>query len=171
VVFVLVLVAAVIYRSLGSAQTGTGSLTLAQPAPNQGQKAPEFIAKDINGRDFEIKSKGIYVLTFWSTLNKGASDARPGFSRLAGEYKKDGVSFAAVYVNGAPSENESAPYAVIQDSAGRLASRYNVKRVPRLFLIQDGTIEMVQNGFYEGSNKDLQDKLGEILDEQAKKSS
>lgn len=169
-VVVLVLVAAVAYRSLGNAQTGTGSLTLAQPAPNQGQKAPEFAAKDINGRDFEINNKGVYVLTFWSTLNEGSSDARTGFARLAEEHKKDGVSFAAVYINGAPSENEGAPYAVIQDSAGRLASRYNVKRVPRLFLIQDGTIELVQNGFYEGNDKDLKDKLREVLDEQARKS-
>ncbi len=162
VVVFLVLVAAVAYRSLGSAETGTGTLTLAQPAPNVGQQVPGFTATGIDGENFELSKRGIFVLTYWSTLNKGASDARPDFARLAEEYGDRGVSFAAVYVNGAPSEDESAPYIVIQDSNGRLASIYNVKRVPRLFLIRNGEIELVQNGFYPGSTSDLRAKLDEL---------
>lgn len=167
VVSVLVLVTAVAYRSLGSAETGTGTLTLAQPAPNVGQRAPEFVARGIDGESFELSGTGVQVVTFWSTLNEGSSEARPQFARFAEQYGKEGVSFAAVYVNGAPGEDENAPYVVIQDSSGRLASRYNVKRVPRLFLVRDGRIELVQNGFYQENDEVLRNKLEEILpDEQ-----
>lgn len=163
IVVFLVLVAAVAYRSFGSEETGTGTLTLAQPAPNVGQRAPEFTATGIDGEDFEMGDRGVYVLTYWSTLNEGSNKARPEFARLAEKYGSEGVSFAAVYVNGAPRENESAPYIVIQDSSGRLASLYNVKRVPRLFLIRDGRIELVQNGFYEENERELEGELEEIL--------
>lgn len=169
VVVFLVLVAAVAYRSLGSAETGTGTLTLAQPAPNVGQQVPGFTATGVDGEDFELSEKGIFVLTYWSTLNKSSSDARADFVRLADEYGGQGVSFAAIYVNGAPSEDESAPYVVIQDSNGRLASIYNVKRVPRLFLIRNGEIELVQNGFYPGSTSALRAKLKELTEETEEK--
>ena len=46
-----------------------------------------------------------------------------------------------------------------------LASRYNVKRVPRLFLIEDGTIQLVQNGFYPGNEEQLEDELARVLEE------
>ncbi|MDQ3861967.1 MAG: hypothetical protein M3317_00390, partial [Actinomycetota bacterium] len=82
VVFALVLVAAVSYRSFGSAETGTGTLTLPQPAPNVGQDAHGFTAQSAEGKPFTLSDKGIYVLTFWSTLNEGSNDAQPDFAQL-----------------------------------------------------------------------------------------
>ena len=83
IVGLLVLVMAVGWRSYGSPETGTGTLTLPQPAPNKGERAPSFTAQTEDGKTFELKDKGIYVLTFWSTLNEGSSEARPAFTRLA----------------------------------------------------------------------------------------
>jgi thiol-disulfide isomerase/thioredoxin len=164
VVVFLVLAVAATYRSFGSAETGTGSLTLAQPAPNVGQTAPEFAVETVEGRRFVLSDEGTYVLTFWSTLNEGSNDAQPGFRQLAREYEDDGVSFSAVYVNSAP-KNGDAPYAMLQDPTGKLTSLYNVKHVPRLFLIQDGKIELVQDGYYEGIDKDLEEALKGALEE------
>lgn len=162
VVFILVLVVAGFYRSFGSAETGTGTLTLPQPAPAVGERAPTFTAESMGGEPFTLSDEGIYVLTFWSTLNEGSDEAQPGFARLAEEYEDDGVSFAAVYVNSAPSDGD-APYAVLQDPSGRLTSRYNVKHVPRLFLVKDGDIEMVLNSYYEGYDEDLEEVLNDAL--------
>src|SRR3712207_6234214 len=139
VVFLLVLVAAGFYRSFGSAETGTGPLTLAHPAPTVGQQAPQFTAETAEGDTFTLSDEGVYVLTFWSTLNENSNDAQPGFEQLAGEYKDDGVSFAAVYVNSIPRDRD-VPYTMLQDPIGKLTSLYNVKRVPRLFLVKDGEI-------------------------------
>jgi thiol-disulfide isomerase/thioredoxin len=164
VVVLLVLVAAATYRSFGSAETGTGTLTLEQPAPAVGSQAAEFTAETAGGDTFELSDEGVYVLTFWSTLNEDSDDAQPGFEELAREYGDDGVSFAAVYVNSAP-RHEDVPYTMLQDGTGKLTSLYNVKRVPRLFLVKDGTIELVLNSYYEGYEKDLEEALDGALAE------
>ena len=168
-VVVLLLVTAVGYRSFGSAETGTGTLTLAQPAPVPGENARTFAVKDSGGGIFELTDEGVYVLTFWSTLNQGSDLSRPGFDRLAREYGGPRVAFAAVYVNSIPEER--APYAVLQDYRGRLTSLYNVKRVPRLFLVKDGEVQFVQNGYFEDNEKLLEAELRDTLAEEEKAAS
>jgi peroxiredoxin len=163
VIVFLVLAAATVYRFYGSPQTGTGSLTLPQPAPNPGEKAPIFDAARRDGGEFELSQKGVYVLTFWSTLNKGTAGARLDFERLARDYEDKGVSFAAVYVSDAPDSEEDIPYAVLGDASGELTALYNVKRVPRLFLISNGTIELVQNGYYPENEERLREELDRVL--------
>jgi hypothetical protein len=158
----LVLVAATTYRSFGSAETGTGTLTLAPPAPNVGQDAPEFTAKTAEGDTFALSDEGVYVLAFWSTLNEGSNEARPGFAQLAQEYG-DEVSFAVVYVNSVPRYKDT-PYARLQDATGKLTSLYNVKQVPRLFLVEDGTVNLVHDFYYEGYEKDLEEALEDALE-------
>lgn len=165
IVLILVVVAAVSYRSFGSAETGTGSLTLPQPAPAVGDAASEFTAQTVQGDRFVLSDKGLYVLTFWSTLNLGSNRARPDFSRVAQAYSEDGedgVTFAAVYVNSAPKD-KNPNFTMLQDPAGRLTSLYNVKRVPRTFLIKDGDILLVQNNYYEENKKDLENALDDAL--------
>jgi thiol-disulfide isomerase/thioredoxin len=162
VVFLLVLATAMFYRSFGSAETGTGSLTLPQPAPNVGDNAPAFEVKTVAGRDFELSDHGVYVLTFWSTLNKDSNEAKPGFEELARKYEGDGVSFAVVYVNSAPHDDH-VPYSMLLDSTGELVSKYNVKRVPRLFVVQNGAIEYAQDYYYEGYEKSLKEAIEAAL--------
>ena len=165
VVFILVLAVAVTYRSFGSAETATGTLTLAQPAPTVGDRAPQFTAQTAQGDTFTLSDEGVYVLTFWSTLNESSNDARPVFERLARSYEDDGASFAAVYVNSIPRDGD-VPYAMLQDATGKFASLYNVKRVPRLFLIEDGEIKLVQNDYYEEYKGELEEALKGALEEE-----
>jgi thiol-disulfide isomerase/thioredoxin len=162
-VVLIVLVAAAGYRLTGGEGTGTGTLTLPQPAPTPGERAPLFETQEVGGDGYELSEKGVYVLTFWSTLNKDTVQARPELDRLAREYED--VRFAAVYVNSVPEDEKEAPYAVLQDGRGILASRYNVKRVPRLFLIEDGKILLVQNGFFDENREQLEDELTRIIEE------
>jgi thiol-disulfide isomerase/thioredoxin len=168
VVILIVLAAAALYRSLGSPETGTGSLTLPQPAPNVGDTAPRFEARSVEGGDFELSERGLYVLAFWSTLNQSSNRALPGFEELAREYRDDEVSFAAVYVNSAPRDAD-APFTMIQDSTGGLVSKYNVKRVPRLFVVRDGEIQFALDYYYEGYEDELRDALEKTLAEGRRK--
>lgn len=163
VVALLVLTASAVYRVYGSPETATGSLTLPQPAPSPGEKAPVFDATRRDGGEFELSEEGIYVLTFWSTLNEDTADARPEFDQLARDYEDKGVTFAAVYVSYAPESEKGTPYAVLQDSSGELTALYNVKRVPRLFVINNGTIELVQNGYYPENEDRLREGLDRVL--------
>lgn len=162
-VIILVLVSAVFYRSFGSEETGTGTLTLPQPYPEVGARAPAFTAPSEEGGDFSLDGDGTYVLTFWSTLNRQSNQARPGFEQLAREFSDQGVEFVTVYVNSAP-ERASADYEVLQDRSGRLTQGYNIKRVPRLFIIEDGRVRLVQSGFYDEDA--IQEYLSESLEEE-----
>ena len=163
IVTFLVLAASVWYRVYGSPEIGTGSLTLPQPAPNTGETAPKFEMIREDGESFKLSDDGVYVLTFWSTLNKNTAEARPEFEKMAREYGDEGVSFAVVYVSNAPESEEDVPYAVLQDGSGELTAEYNVKRVPRLFLVDDGTIELVQNGYYQENEERLREELDQVL--------
>jgi thiol-disulfide isomerase/thioredoxin len=162
IVFLAVLVTALFYRSFGSAETGTGSLTLPQPAPSVGDNAPNFTVKSVEARNFELSDHGVYVLTFWSTLNKDSNEAVPGFEALARQYEDDGVSFAVVYVNSAPRD-DNVPYTMLLDSTGELVSKYNVKRVPRLFVVENGTVVYAQDYYYEGYEKSLKQAVKAAL--------
>jgi thiol-disulfide isomerase/thioredoxin len=168
VIVLLVFAAAAFYRSLGSPETATGSLTLPQPAPNVGDAAPKFTARSVQGGTFELSGKGLYVLTFWSTLNVNSNRALPGFEDLAQEYGDDGISFAAVYANGAPRD-EGVPFTMLRDPTGRLVSKYNVKRVPRLFVVQNGEIAFALDYYYPGYEQELGKRLEEVLAEKLAK--
>jgi peroxiredoxin len=162
IVVLVVLAAALSYRSFGDEETGTGSLTLPQPAPSIGDNAPEFTVKNVEGQDFDLSDHGVYVLTFWSTLNKDSNEAKAGFEDLARKYEEedDDVSFAVVYVNSAPSDDD-VPYTMLLDSTGELVSKYNVKRVPRLFVIKNGKVDYAQDYYYDGYEKSLRAAIEE----------
>jgi peroxiredoxin len=161
----LVLVASLGYRGFLSSETGTGDLTLPQPFPNQGQMAPDFASEDIDGSSFDLPQEGVQVITFWSTLNRGTNLSHQAFGELADEYEDDEVSFAAIYVSSVPQQDqEEAPYAVLRDHSGELTSMYNVKRVPRIFLIEDGEIRLVQNGYNREHERELKEALEELTE-------
>jgi hypothetical protein len=101
------------------------------------------------------------VLAFWSPLNQNSNKARPGFVEVAREYGAE-ASFAVIYVNGA-REDRDAPYDRLYDPTGRLQSRYNVKRVPRLFVVSDGVVSWAVDEYYEGYEKDLGQKIEEAV--------
>lgn len=158
---VLVLAVALLYRSFGSAETGTGNLTLPPPEPNENTPAKNFTARDVEGNTFKLSDSGVYVLAFWSPYNQGSNRARPGFIGVAQEYSEE-ASFAVVYVDG-EREDRDAPYDHLYDLTGRLASHYNVKRVPRLFVVRDGMISWVLDVYYPGYEKDLKQEIDEAL--------
>ena len=161
VMAVLVLAMALFYRSFGGAETGTGNLTLAAPEPNIGSAAKTFTARDTEGGRFKLSEEGVYVLAFWSPLNQSSNKARPGFVEVAREHSGE-ASFAVIYVNGARSDVD-APYDRLHDPKGRLASRYNVKRVPRLFVIRDGVVTWALDQYYYGYQKHLEQKVEEAI--------
>jgi hypothetical protein len=169
VVMLVVLLAAGFYRFYGSEETATGSLTLPGPAPNVGESAGTFEAHRQNGGNFVLSDEGIYVLTFWSVFNRDSVVSRPELAELAREYGDEGVSFAAVYIGGAPRDLDDVPYAVLLDRQGELTSLYNVTKVPRSFLIADGEVRLVQNGFVRGNEEQLEEELTRILEERSER--
>ncbi len=163
----LILVLAVLYRTMGSPATGTGGRivpTLPGPDPNPGAPAPTFVHERYDGGGtFDLSDRGVYVLTFWDTLNRDSNLAQPYFAHLADDFEGSGVHFVAVYIGDPPEEAEPAPYAIVVDSDGKLAAMYNVKRVPRIFIVSDGLVHTVQNTFVPENYDLLRDDLSELV--------
>ncbi len=162
---VLVLLLAAAYRSI-DIPTGSGaSPTLPGPDPNVGNKASTFVRQSYDGGTFDLSEQGIYVLTFWDTLNRDSNQARPYFTQLAEDFKDSEVRFAAVYIGDVPEEDAEGPlpYAVLQDEDGSLASIYNVKHVPRIFVISDGQVYLVHNTFLPENYELLREALVELV--------
>lgn len=163
-VVILVVAMSVSYDIFLSEDSGTGALTLDQPWPTPGEKAPSFEAERVSGQEFSMPDDGTYVVSFWSGLNRSSYETHSSFERLAREYGSSEVSFAAVYVGSVPRRDRSdAPYAVIKDKSGQLTSMYNVKRVPRLFLVKDGTVRLAQDNFYGENVQDMRQALDSTL--------
>ena len=165
----LVLLLAAAYRSMGS-PTAVGSRispTLPGPAPNAGNPAPTFVHERYDGGTFDLTEQGIYVLTFWDVLNRDSNQAQPYFAQLAEDFKGSGVRFAAVYIGDPPEDVERLPYAVIQDDDGSLAAMYNVKRVPRIFVISDGRVYLVHNTFLPANYELLRQALEELVSDRS----
>src|SRR5437868_857544 len=72
--------------------------------------------------------------------NRPQTQARTG--RFSKPPSPDGRSFElsekGVYVSNIPKGEEDVPYTVLQDDSEQLTAIYNVKRVPRLILINNG---------------------------------
>ena len=163
-VLVLVLLAATAYRSIDLPTTERASPTLPGPAPNVGDKASPFVHERYDGSGtFDLSERGTYVLTFWDILNRDSNEARPYFSRLAEDFEGSGVSFAAVYIGDPPEDAEPTPYAVLHDDDGSLAALYNVKRVPRIFIISDGKVYLVHNNFLPENYEILREALSGLV--------
>ena len=168
-VLLVVLIAAGFYRFNLNEETATGNLTLPGPAPNAGEAAETFEASREDGGSFRLSDDGVYVLAFWSVFNRDSVAARPELAELAREYGGEGVSFAAVYIGGAPRNVGDVPYTVLLDGQGELTSLYNVTKVPRSFLIEDGEIKLVQDGFIPGNEEKLKEELTRVLEERSEK--
>jgi hypothetical protein len=161
VVLALLAALAVVYRLYGSPTTGTGTLTLSPPAPAPGEEARTFSAERQGGGTVSLSERGIYVITFWDSLSYYSKQSEPYFRRLAKDFSGEGVRFVAVYVGNPPEDVGSLPYAVVWDRRGRLSSLYNVKLVPRLFVVKDGMVRMTYDDFspegYEEVGKTLEE--------------
>ena len=163
VVLVLVVVFAGAYRHYGSPTTGTGTLTLPPPAPAPGDDAPAFSADRVGQRGaFVLSGQGTYVVAFWSRLSLNSERSEPHLRRLAEDFGGENVRFAASYINGPPEVAGTRPYAVLRDGNGRLASLYNAKRVPRLFVVKDGTVRLTHDGFPPEGYAEVRETLEEL---------
>lgn len=162
-VLALVLLLTAAYRFIDVPTTGKASPTLPGPAPNVGDPASPFVHDRYDGGTFDLSNKGIYVLTFWDTLNSDSNQARPYFTKLAEGFEGSGVRFAAVYIGDPPEDAEPSPYAVIQDEDGGLAGMYNVKHVPRIFVISDGRVHLVHNNFLPENYELLREDLEQLV--------
>jgi len=123
------------------------------PVASIGQPAPEFSLKDENGKSVNLADyKGKIVVLEWTNPDCPFVQRhyeQHTMTNLASQYKDKGVAWLAINSNGgdnAKADSEWArknhlAYPVLDDSEGQVASAYQAKSTPDMFIInKDGTL-------------------------------
>jgi peroxiredoxin len=131
----------------------------AQADADIGKPAPDFTAKDTNGKEISLSQfKGKYVVLEWT--NHGCPFVRKHYGSgnmqaLQKKYTAKGVEWISIissaegkqgYVNDQEAneltqERHASPSAVIRDPKGEIGRLYGAKTTPHMFVIdKDGTL-------------------------------
>ncbi|MED4934984.1 thiol-disulfide oxidoreductase ResA [Heyndrickxia coagulans] len=142
-----------------------------QGALAAGDKAPDFILKDLNGKTYRLsdyKGKGV-LLNFWGTWCEPCKKEMPYMNELYSSYKPKGVEILAVYVKNTRFlvdefvKQYGLTFPVLIDKNGDVQHAYHIDPLPTTFLIgPDGKVKKVIIGNQNLSKKDIQDMMDMI---------
>ncbi len=141
------------------------------PPPTQGEAAPDFELRDLDGRAVHLQAlRGKPVLiNFWYTTCPPCREEMPELSRAYQQYRAQGLTVLAIN-----SQDERAPavrafaealglaFVPLLDPKKKVTQRYGVSFNPSsVFIARDGRVRYFQIGAMDRSF--LQERLREIL--------
>ncbi len=146
-------------------------------APTSAGLAPDFTARDVEGRTFRLSDhlgKEVILLDFWSTF---CEPCKAEFPRLRSMYAKDrarGLLVVGVAMDGPESAAEvpafvkryAVDFPVVLDEDSRIASLYDPKKsMPLSVLVaRDGHVAAVREGYNPGDEALLEADVLRALD-------
>ena len=149
-------------------------------APEIGAPAPDFTAENyVTGKKVRLSAQQgkIAVVTFWATWCAPCREELPNLEKLQRYLGKGKIAVLAINFQDAPETirrlRNNAKKAgwninMLLDPDGRIAHQYDVKAIPRMYLIgKDGTIRATYVGFGDGSLEEMVDDLNAVLGEGA----
>lgn len=144
--------------------------------PKAGSLAPDFTARDIEGRTFRLSDhlgKKVIVLDFWSTYCQPCIAAFPHLNAMSAEHKDKGLLVLGVAIDGPESLAEVPAFArrnnvkfpVVTDEDSRIASLYNPRKTAPLQVLIDakGAIVQVREGYNPGDEVYLEQEVKKLL--------
>lgn len=122
-----------------------------QPQLATGKPAPDFIAKDLTGKEYrlsELKGKGV-ILNFWGTWCEPCRDEMPALQEMSETLKNQGVLVLGVN-NGKSDVTVQAfvkqyglTFPILLDKRLDISKAYQVVNLPTTYFIKhDGTLAM-----------------------------
>ena len=132
-------------------------------------EAPDFKAKTIKGREFQLKQlRGrVVLLDFWATWCPPCRQEAPELEKLWQKYKDQGLvvigialeSGGAQGVSKFAAENKLS-YWLVSDDKGEIAGKYKIRPIPTTYIVDPkGIIRYVQVGFGPGAEKDFEKQI------------
>jgi peroxiredoxin len=133
-----------------AAGCGAGAVSSEAELMPPTEKAQDFTLADPNGKDVSLSSsegKEVVLLDFSTTWCPHCITLIPRLKELHSRYHAKGLKVIAVYVNESVADvsrltrKYSVPYTVVVDGDGAVASRYGVRGVPTVLVIdRDGMV-------------------------------
>jgi len=126
--------------------------------PLIGNSAPDFSLKDLKGRNVSLSSfsgKPV-LLNFWASWCPYCRKERTHLDALHKDYSDKNLVIISVSIDRSLEtlktfmEKNSAPFVILYDGQGRVASTFHVSGLPTSFLIdRNGIIKQKFTGFRE----------------------
>lgn len=150
-----------------------------RPAPHEvhaqvGGAAPDFILKDLSGRDVQLsRYQGSVVLVeFWATWCPPCRAAIPDLEELLRKYGSRGFTILSISMDTGSNLSEkllsfqreyNISYPVLLGDSG-VSDSYNVRSIPALFLItRQGTIAQAYMGYSENFVQLISGEIDKLL--------
>jgi thiol-disulfide isomerase/thioredoxin len=145
-------------------EAGIGPLDNRRPV--QGEPAPDFVLRDLNGtavRLSDLRGKVVFV-NFWATWCRPCKQELPDIQKVAGQYPDD---LAVLAINVEESQEEAAAYFVenglsipaLLDRNGGVFEQYGLRGLPDSFFIdREGNVAVIAYGYL--TEEMMRDRLG-----------
>lgn len=133
--------------------------------------------KTVDNKRFEIKehlNKGPIVVAFWATWCKPCRKELPAIKEVYEKHKDDGLTILAISIDSPRSlskvknfvKKSKLPYEFLVDPNGEQSTKLQVKDIPYTLLADNtGKIVYTHRGYREGDEKELDEKISELLKE------
>jgi thiol-disulfide isomerase/thioredoxin len=138
-------------------------------------KLPDFRLKNLDNKIVsysQLKGKKLTVIDFWATWCKPCVRAIPKLVKLHEQYKKDGVEFIGVNVDGTRNLPKVKPFAhslniaypVLLDENNEVMNKLKVTAMPTIIIANaDDEIVFFHQGYRPGDEKALEDEIKKLL--------
>jgi len=142
------------------------------PAGAEKTRAPDFLLKDLSGKNFSLSSlKGkVIILNFWSITCPPCLSEMSSLNGLHNEMKSRGLEVVAVSSDRSVGEvndylnKKGFHFQILMDDARAASRLYKVFSLPTTFLIdRNGFIVERFFGAYDWADPDIRKKIEKLL--------
>ncbi len=148
-----------------------GELVKQELFPSTLEKAPNFKAADIDGKEYSLSQlcdgNKYLIIDFWASWCVPCRKAIPEIKRLASKYADKGLSVVSISIDSdyqawlKALKQEQMPWVNLYDSS-KINEAYGVKTIPSIFIVECSTGKVLGEKLY---GKLVEIKLTEIFGE------
>jgi peroxiredoxin len=152
-------------------------ILFAQEDQEEGEKAPDFVLKDLKGENYRLSEKtgkGPIVINFWATWCVPCIEELKQMKKIYKKYEDKNVQFLAISVDDPKTvgrvnsfvKSRKYPYTILLDTNNEVMTLYQSKVPPYTVIInKEGQMVYTHVGYRMGDEKQLEEELQKLLEE------
>ena len=150
---------------------------IAQEDEGKLSKAPDFVLKDLEGKNYRLSEnigEGPIVISFWATWCVPCIEELKQMKRIYKKYSDMGVQFLAISIDDPKTvgrvnsfvKSHKYPYTVLLDTNNEIITLYQSKIPPYTVIIDnDGNVIYTHIGYRMGDEKMVDRELEMLFEE------